>query len=152
MDLDRSLSIIAIILSIVSLGWQSWTWRRHGEVVTISRGMTVVTGPAGLVGAAQVTAANTGHREVTVTEWGYELPNGDRIVPASTLPGSADLPHLLVPNSHGSWLMPSDDLLARCWEVGARHHQLRAYARLSNGRTIRAGSYGIGLTDDQRDG
>lgn len=147
MDLDRALSIIAIGLGVGSLCWQFWTWRRHGEVVTISRGMTVVTGPAGLVGGAQVTAANTGRREVTVTEWGYELPNGDRIVPAATLPGSADLPLLLAANSHGSWLMPSDDLLARCWEVGVRHHQLRAYVRLGNGRTVRAGSYGIGLTD-----
>lgn len=139
------LSCIAIVLSIASLGWQAWTWRHAGPVVSVTTGRALPT-VGGQVGEwlITVTASNTGRLPAQVTGWGLELPGGGQIIPRQEVQFAPPLPHQLAAHSSGTWYVPYLDAEQACAERGISLEQVRGRVSLGSGKTVRASHRGIG--------
>jgi len=81
-----SLSIIAIVMSAASLGWQVITWQKGGPVVdvTVSTSMPTYGDRVGDPHVT-VTAMYTGRSPVTVNGWGLRCPDGQNMVMINNL-------------------------------------------------------------------
>lgn len=145
MKTAEMLSIIAIVMSTVSLGWQIISWRRTGALVrvTVHQALTVDDG----VWCTNVTARNSGRTAVSVTNWGYQLPGrkAGNIFATRPLPISPALPHRLEAGAEASFYMETDAIQQVCKEKGLRYERVRAWVDLGDGRRIKAKRRGIGL-------
>jgi hypothetical protein len=139
-----SLSIIAIVMSAASLGWQVITWQKGGPVVdvTVSTSMPTYGDRVGDPHVT-VTAMNTGRSPVTVNGWGLRCPDGQNMVMINNLAWSTPLPHRLEPAADGKWHIVTEDVRKQCEARGIRYQDLVAYVNLADGRTVDAGKRGI---------
>lgn len=139
------MSISALVLSVVSLGWQMWSWRRSGPVVKVTTGHAYPV-YGGDVGDhyIYVQANNTGRAPVEVTGWSLQTLNGGSIVQVHPISLSSPLRHTLGPGAEASWFMRWDELDQRCGELGVRVKDLRAQVKLGNDVVVRARKRGIG--------
>lgn len=143
MTTPEILSIVAIVMSSITLSWQVVSWRRTGAVVKVTARVAFVVGnPVSLV---SVKARNSGRTAVTVTGWGFRFPAGDGIVQAQPLPISAEIPHRLEPGAEASWFMELDAIKETCAAHGVRHQDVVAWVDLGSGRTVKANKRGIGM-------
>jgi hypothetical protein len=145
MRIESVLSVIAIVLSMTSLGWQVASWKRSGPVVKVTAQQALITSGPEADWHTDVTARNTGRAPITVTGWGLRFPDGQTIVMMRNLPISAPLPYRLEAGAASSWYIGTDDLRGACEERGAKYQELRGFVRLADGRTIDARRRGIGL-------
>jgi hypothetical protein len=139
------LSIMAIVVSCASLGWQVVSWRQSGAVVTVTA-RTAMPTYGDRVGDphVQVTAANKGRSPVTVKNWGLKLPDDRHMAIMDHAPWSAPLPHRLEPGADASWYVLTKAIVESCQHNGIRYQDLIAYVDLGDGRTIDAKEPGIG--------
>ena len=73
--LANTLSITAIVLSVVAFGWQVVTWHQGGAVVEVTALQSLpVFGDVG-DWHLSITAKNKGRMPVTVNHWGLKLPD-----------------------------------------------------------------------------
>lgn len=137
-------SIIALTLSIVSLSWQVWSWRRSGPVVTVKTGHAYPT-CGSQVGEHHiyVRAHNSGRTPVQVTSWSLEAPGKRSIVQVRPVSFSTPLPHTLPNGAEAQWFMLGDALDAQCAEMGVRVEDLRAVVNLGTGQAARARRKGV---------
>ncbi|MFI2358157.1 hypothetical protein OG582_11925 [Streptomyces anulatus] len=115
------ISVIALVISLVSLGWQVITWLRSGPVIKVKghAAIPVVNENPGELHLS-VTAVNRGRAPATITGWGLRLPNGSSVVPRSAeLPGVNPLPHRLESHAESSWY-----ILHAALEEAAQTHQV----------------------------
>lgn len=141
-----AVSIIALVLSVLSLGWQAWTWLRAGPVVSVAvaQSLPVYRNSAG-EWHTTVTATNKGRSAVTVSSWGFALPNGRTLYTANPAPWSEKLPHRLEPQSSANWHVDTDEIKQACSEHAVRYQDLRAWVSLGNGTKSHSRKTGIGL-------
>jgi hypothetical protein len=130
------ISICALVVSLVSLGWQVVSWLRTGPVIKVKAhsAMPVVQGVMGDHHTA-VTVENRGRGPATVTSWGFVGPNDRSLVTESArLPGVEPLPHRLESHTEASWYIRYDDLGAACRDYGIQRSELRPFVIVA-GRT-----------------
>jgi hypothetical protein len=136
MVLTLLISIAALVLSIVSLSWQIWSWTRSGPVLQVSVTHSLPTYGPGGVGDwhTTVTAVNIGRSPVTVTSWGFETPDGGSIILTRPVNWSDPLPFRIESHASGSWHIPQDEIRSACQENGVRHQDIRAWVSSASGR------------------
>ena len=129
-------SIVALVLSIGSLSWQVWSWRRSGPVVRVTVSNIVPTYQGQGTGDwhTAVTATNTGRAATTVTTWAFELPNGHNSFTIYPVPISAPLPFRLEAHASASWYVPTQELMTMCAENHVDHKELRAWVEVGTGK------------------
>ncbi|MCX4908049.1 hypothetical protein [Streptomyces sp. NBC_00878] len=123
------ISICALTVSAVSLGWQVVSWLRTGPVIKV-KGHSAMPYVGGVVGDhhLSVTAVNEGRAAATITGWGLLLPNSMTIVVQSArLPGVHDLPHRLESHAEASWYILHDELDRACQQQGVAISQVRPF-------------------------
>jgi hypothetical protein len=141
------IAIAALVLSVLSLGWQIWTWRHMGSVVhvTANQSLPVYRGEVGAP-HVQVAATNKGRGPTTVTSWGLRMPDGNDMTVLYQLPWSSPLPFAILPDgAAGAWFVEIDKVQDACQRAGLDHRHLQAWVRLSDGRQIFAKQSGIGI-------
>lgn len=145
--MSTALSVIAIVISSTSLGWQVWSWSRTGHAVIVS------TTHAYPVQAGHfetddrmlcVTAHNKGRTAVQVTHWCLEAPDGQTLIPLPPLPVSAPLPYRLEGLSRADWYIRASDAEKACASAGFQVADLRARVTLGTGKSVYAKRRGIG--------
>ncbi|MGA5472537.1 hypothetical protein ACPCUK_27660 [Streptomyces arboris] len=127
------IALVALVVSLISLGWQIITWLRSGPVIKVKghSSIAVVDGNAGEVHLS-VTAVNRGRAPATVTGWGLRLPNGSSVVPQSAqLPGTNPLPHRLEPHAEASWHVPQTAVEEACRTHHVELSQVRPFVDVS---------------------
>jgi hypothetical protein len=144
-DASLIVSLVALGLSVVSIGWQAWTWRRSGAVVkvTASQSFPVFGSDVGDPHVS-VTATNKGRSPVTVNSWGFETPTGNKIFVTQPLSWSTPLEHRLEPGTEASWYAVTEEIVNTCRDNGVRYQDLRAWVRLGTGRRVYSRKRGIG--------
>ena len=141
------IAIAALVLSVLSLGWQIWTWRHVGALVHVTANQSIPV-YRGEVGAphVQIAATNKGRGPTTVTSWGLRMPDGNDMTVLYQLPWSSPLPFAIPPGgAGGTWFLETDKAQDACQRAGLDHRQLQAWVRLSDGRQILAKQRGIGI-------
>ncbi|MGH3614863.1 MAG: hypothetical protein ACRDRK_20165 [Pseudonocardia sp.] len=128
-------SILALILAVISLCWQAWSWFRTGPVVRLKTGWAV--GVGGLSGRwIHITAHNTGRSPVQVTGYSLETPTGMSLVAPIPVPGTAQVPHTLDAGSQATFYLDADDVEHRCAQGGYELKLLQARVTLGNGKAV----------------
>ena len=143
MKVSEILSVVAIVMSSITLTWQIVSWRRTGAVVKVTAKLGFVPGLDGMF--VVIEASNSGRTAVTVTGYGLRHPNNHDLIQLDRVPLSAELPHRLEPGAEASWLMPMENVKATCAERGIRHQDLVGWVRLGSGGTVMAKRRGVGL-------
>ncbi|GAB3081232.1 hypothetical protein [Micromonospora schwarzwaldensis] len=143
MKTPEILSVIAIVMSSITLTWQIISWRRTGAVVKVTAKLGFVPGLDG--NFVVIEASNSGRTAVTVTGYGLKCPDGGNLIQFDRVPLSAEIPHRLEPGAEASWLMPIENVQAVCAERGVRYQDVVAWVRLGSGGTVMARKRGVGL-------
>jgi hypothetical protein len=135
------LSVVAIVLSVTSLGWQVMSWRLSGAVVKVSCELAIHPGDVAAEAAAQpwylrMTACNRGRSPVTVSEWGLRLPNGTDTGVRPDSRWSSPLSYRLEPGSEGRWFAAIEDVKTACKKLNVSNYDPIAFIRLGDGRTV----------------
>jgi hypothetical protein len=141
-------SSLALALSIISLGWQVWTWQLSGAVVRVELSHAYPTYDDGHIGDHHlaVTANNAGRSSVQVTGWGLQGRDGKtRLISPRPSPLSKPLPHTLEQGTSATWLVLADEIRRTSVAEGIRPKDLRAYVQLGNGKIARARTVGVDL-------
>lgn len=127
------LSIVAIVLSVASFGWQVHTWYQSGAVVEVTALQSLpVYGPRGAGDwHVSITAINKGRSPVTVKMAGLKLPDGRQMAIMEYSPWSAGFSHRLEPGADASWYVDTDVIKRSCAGEGVRHQDMIAYVTLA---------------------
>lgn len=135
------LSIIAIVLSLLSLAWQTWTWSRSGPVLRVESA-AIITDAGNLVGEAelfiQVRVSNRGRSAATITGWGIEAPGGGSLFQLRPLGFSTKLPARVESHSDASFYMPVDGIREQAARQRIPSDKLRAWAQPASGKKVYA--------------
>jgi len=134
-----ALSILALGLSVVSLGWQVIAWRRGGPVVQVSQGLM----PAHVGGGDElrVVVRNLG-RFATTVDWCSFLVGDTKVRPdvvvvlPETLDGAEPFPFRLEGHSSQIILFDAADLRRRAARIRGGTQPVRAFVQLGNGHHI----------------
>lgn len=122
------LSIVAVVLSATSIGWQVVAFRRSGPVVGVTATQALPTyGPEMGDWHVNVTARNSGRSPVTVTGWGLRFPDGQAMFMTENLSWSTALPYRLEQGASGSWYIPTGDVRKTCAAQGVKHQDMTAF-------------------------
>jgi hypothetical protein len=140
------LSSAALVLSLVSLGWQAWSWSRSGPVlrVELSNIITDLGGPTNAYGVGQpehyveVKAVNRGRAAVTIQTWGIELPGGNNIFATEPLLFSERLPARVEPHSSASFHMAGDAIREHAATQGIPFTKMRPWVQPASGKRVYA--------------
>jgi len=149
-DMSIALSIAAITLSIISLGWQIWSWARSGPriKVSVTYSAAVLDGFIGETHAV-VQAVNSGRAAATVSGFGFDVPGGFSFVVTNPAPWSATLPCRMEPHSTASWHVSTEQLLAACRQNSIQPEDLRAFVNTATGK-VHVSEPGVKLTDGKQ--
>ncbi|MFI6026541.1 hypothetical protein [Amycolatopsis magusensis] len=142
-----AISLVALLMSVLALSWQVWTWRRSIPrlEVSVAHGTPVFTGAVGRSHTI-VEVANQGQADAAVTSFGFELPNGLTLEAPRTAAWSSSLPAHLGPNETAGWHVPTASILEICHERDVDHRELRAWVDSAKGR-VYARTRGINHQD-----
>ncbi|MEU4237930.1 hypothetical protein [Actinoplanes sp. NPDC026619] len=143
MKVSEILSVVAIVMSTITLTWQIVSWRRTGAVVKVVAKQGFVPGLNGTF--VVIEASNSGRTAVTVTGYGLRSPDGNNLIQLDRVQLSAEIPHRLEAGAEASWLMPMGNVQGTCAEQGIRHQDLVGWVRLGSGGTVMAKRRGVGL-------
>jgi hypothetical protein len=131
-------SVVALLMSGASLGWQVYSWRRSGPAVKVS---VIDPGPLDQDAAdddydhvLKLTAANNGRAPTTVKGWGFLLPGGKKLAVRTTY-RSTRLPHRLEPETETSWYAICETSVQ---ETGVSPSRITAYVTLAGGQRVKA--------------
>lgn len=130
---------VGLLLALVGLGWQAYTWRRSTHRVQVS-----VRGAVGPFGddpyepetAYSVSARNVGRAAVQVTHWYFVMGkrDGQGLWATRPLPGNAPLPVTLDPGASVIWYMRCDEVHRIARENG--HDTIFGAVDLGTGETV----------------
>lgn len=90
------IAVLGLALAIAGFVWQLVTWRYEGAKIRVALS-TVFPVHGDQLGDPHhcVTATNVGRSPVSLTNWGFELPDGGSTYMRRPLPISTPLPHTL---------------------------------------------------------
>lgn len=132
------IALCALVLSILSLGWQAWSWSRSGPVVRVevSNGVTdAETGePEHYV---IVEAVNRGRAATTITGWGFAVPGGANIHKTTRLRISDELPFRLEPHSKARFAIEGDGLREQHATRGIPYTKMIPWVDLASGKRVK---------------
>lgn len=132
--------LIACISLAVSIGSVVTTvvlWRRSGArvvVEVVAAYLALGNGNGGLY--IGVEAANIGRAAVSISGWGYRLPNDTMLVMLHPLPFNPALPHRLEPGSSATWYMGADEFKRQLDGVGRRTAEAKGFVHLATGAKV----------------
>lgn len=130
------IALAGLVLSIISLLWQQWTWRDSGARVKARFDPGMTFGPLGSDRLYSLSLINKGRGPIQVTQYGLRTPRGAIMVQnvpdqfpklPATLEGKHELTLL--------WTAPPIDEEVQGDE---RNRVLRPYAKLGDGRWVYA--------------
>jgi hypothetical protein len=139
------IAVAGLVLSVLSLGWQAFTWRASGARVRLSVGSAIPTyGPELGPVHAQLTVRNVGRGTVEVSSWGVSINGGNLALfpDASALP-NPKLPMTLA-GGHTLELQVSTEYVAQAYrqQVAAGKASpttpLELWVKLGDGKRIAA--------------
>lgn len=131
------MSILAVVLSAVSIAWQAWSWRRSGPVLRVTAAASVVgTSDDDVEHFVSVTVANTGRAAATVEGWGFNLRNGGDYVVLRPPPFSARVPTRIEPHASATFFVGADGLRQRIIEAGVAFEDVRPFVRTAAGERV----------------
>lgn len=135
--MTTAIALVALGLSVVSLGWQAWTWKNNGPVVKIKVTNAItdaVTGePEHYV---NLEAFNTGRAATSITGWGIAMPDGGNVYVTRPLPISKSLPCRLEPHSKAAFFIEGDELRRVHHERNIPFDKMRPWVDLGSGKRI----------------
>lgn len=128
-------SIIALVLSVASLGWQAWSWRRTGPVVTVETAWAYAVGPQ-MFEMLTITARNRGRSPVQVTNYSFTTPHGMQFVVPDPIPFSTPLKQPLEGGHEATYYFDAAYLKDQCRQRGLGVGQLRPRVTLGTGKQV----------------
>lgn len=134
------IALTALLLSVLALGLQAWTWKRNGPVVAVSA-TNAITAPIPYGEPehyVQVSAINQGRAPVTVSGWGFALPGGDDYVQFRPVGFATSLPHRLEPHTRADFFIEAHHLRQIAAERRIEFANITPWVRLQTGRTVKA--------------
>jgi hypothetical protein len=134
-----AIALVALGLSIASLGWQAWTWKNSGPVVEVkvSNAITDALTPGDAQHYVEVEAINTGRAATSVTGWGIGMPGGANVVVTMPLPISEKTPCRLESHSRAAFFIEGDELRRVHAERGIPFEDMWPWVELGSGKKIR---------------
>lgn len=118
------LAIVGTVTGVLSLAWQTYTWKKSGPDVKVTATNTFpVFGDNLGEHHLTVTAANTGRAPITVTVWGIEMPGHGSIITRVPIPWSTPLPHRLEPHSSADFHMEAHEVRTAAHKYGVRYEE-----------------------------
>jgi hypothetical protein len=141
-----ALAITGVVLGVLSLGWQAWTWARSGPVVKVeaSSSFPIYDGHMG-EHHVSVKAINRGRAPATITGWGIGFPDGGGLFVPTQLSWSTRLPHRLEPHSSAEFHVEAEEVRRTAHQKGVPYDKLKPWVRLADGTTVE--SKGVPLAD-----
>ncbi|ROR89335.1 hypothetical protein [Nocardioides aurantiacus] len=132
------IALIALGLSLVSLAWQAWSWKRTGPVVKVQVTNAItdaVTGePEHYV---EVDAVNKGRSATTIMGWGFSMPDGGNVHQMNPLRISEKIPFRLEPHSRARFFIEGDALRNVHRERNIPFKAMRPWVDLASGKRVR---------------
>lgn len=131
------MSILAVVLSAVSIAWQAWSWRRSGPVLRVTTAASVAAVSDDHVEHfVSVSVANTGRAAATVEGWGFRLPNGMDYVVLRPPPFSAQVPMRVEPHASATFLVGADELRHHIIKAGVAFKDVRPFVRTAADKRV----------------
>jgi len=133
-----AVSIAALVLSILSLTWQAWTWRNNGPVlrVEVNNSFTDALIPGEPEHYVCVQVINTGRAAASVTGWGVEMPGGGNLVVLQPPYFSTKIPVRLEPHARADFYVGADELRQRAAERGVALKRMKPWAQSATGKKV----------------
>lgn len=134
-----AIALVALALSVVSLGWQAWSWKNNGPVVEVkvSNAITDALTPGDAQHYVEVEAINTGRAATSVTGWGIGMPGGANVYVTMPLRISESLPCRLESHSKAAFFIEGDELRRVHHERGIAFEDMKPWVDLGSGKRIR---------------
>jgi hypothetical protein len=132
---------LALVLSVVALGWQAWSWFRSGPVLRVVVAGVTILEPS-LVGDpppeqyVQITVANKGRVAVTVRSFGIALPNKGNLYAPQQPRFADDLPARIEPHASASFYMLAEEVLQYSAKNGVPLSRMRPWVETAAGRKV----------------
>lgn len=133
------IALIGLALSLISLGWQIWSWLHNGPWVQVTSQHAYAAEIGGAVGPhlIAVRAINKGRAATTVTGFGLRSPSGGTIVSPNQPMQTHSLPHRLEPHSDATFYMLGSSVKETLQEQKIRPSDVRPYVTLGSGKSAR---------------
>ena len=136
--MTTAIALVALALSVVSLGWQAWTWKNDGPVVRVevTNAITDALTPGDAEHYVNVEVFNTGRAATSVTGWGIGMPGGANVYVTRPLPISESLPCRLESQSKVAFFIEGDELRRVHHERAIPFDKMRPWVDLGSGKRI----------------
>lgn len=137
------IAVVAAVTGIASLCWQIAPRRRgaHNVKVTAKAALVALSDNSVTDWQVNVRPSNVGASPVSITGWGFELPDKrGSLYQVRRDVISTPLPHLLGPGTSIDLFMAQEEVLnaLRVNAPGLKPSALRAYVTLGTGQTVYA--------------
>lgn len=119
------ISLVALVLSVLSLCWQFISWRRSGPVVKTKTGSAFNVGGPPDFHLITVTATNRGRAATEVQYMTLELPGGKTFPPMPNLMHGTAMPRKLEPGGETAVSYEYDYVQQALRQVGASRFRPR---------------------------
>jgi hypothetical protein len=134
------IAVVGLALSVLALAWHIVSWRLTGSIVKVevSHGLGVGGSWPRLVG---IEAMNVGRTAVSITGWGFRLPDGRTLWPAAGHPGNwagPPVPITLDPGHSASWQVNAETIRTSLLDEGVPDAKLRGFVNLGTGQQRRS--------------
>jgi hypothetical protein len=132
-------SAVALVLSVVSFGWQVISWRRSGAQMRVVTKWGIAGTPSDGVWFLAVDATNTGRLATEINQIGFQLSRRDKrhtiVLFQDALGRPITLPIPLAPGASTSVMYRPGDLLEVLRREGLTGKRARPFAATGHGRT-----------------
>jgi hypothetical protein len=134
-DATLLIAVLGLVLAVLSLAWQAWTWSRSGPVLSLSTSNQFPS-YADHLGDHLVclTVVNKGRAATTIQAWGIELPDGGNIVSWNNPPWFTQLPQRLEPHASVDLRIDAEELRQVAAERSVPFDSMRPWVRAGDGR------------------
>lgn len=131
-------AVLALGLSVVSLGWQIRTHFLAGPRIRVGMGHAIFTGTGRE--CVSVTAVNRGRMSANVRSIDVQVDRTKRHSPITMSeifpPSSDELPTRIAPHDSATWYVPEQVMAWIARDAGVPRSQLRAYVTLGDGKRV----------------
>lgn len=138
MTFTLCIALLGLLLSVVSLSWQAWTWRHEGPVIKLSTENHLPT-YGDVVGDHLVAlhVVNSGRSATTIESWGIRLPEGSSVFQTNQPEWFTRLPYRLEPHSSTDLRIAADDLRGVARRQQVPFSSMNPWVRLGSGDVVR---------------
>lgn len=133
-------SAVALVLSVVSFGWQVISWRRSGAQMRVVTKWGIAGSPPDGVWFLAVEATNTGRLATEVNQIGFQLSRREKrqtiVLFQDAIGRPITLPIQLPPGASTSVMYRPSDLLEVLRREGLAGKRARPFAATGHGHTL----------------